>query len=100
MKLFTLIALLGRSTAIRYSDQETRDDVMTPTDLAQAAMEIDVSTSTKKEFSEVFLENNYDMSYIGYIKVGTPPQKMRAIFDTGSTNTWIINPKTDLGHDF
>ena len=25
---------------------------------------------------------------------------MRAIFDTGSTNTWIINPKTDLGHDF
>ena len=73
MKLFTLIALLGRSTAIRYTDQETRDDIMTPTDLAQAAMGIDVSSSEKKEFTEVFMENFYDMSYIGYIEVGTPP---------------------------
>jgi len=25
---------------------------------------------------------------------------MRAIFDTGSSNTWIIGTKTDLGHKF
>jgi hypothetical protein len=29
--------------------------------------------------------------------VGNPPQKVRALFDTGSTNTWILNKKTKLG---
>lgn len=28
--------------------------------------------------------------------VGNPPQKIRALFDTGSTNTWILNKKTNL----
>lgn len=30
--------------------------------------------------------------------VGNPPQKVRALFDTGSTNTWVLNKKTELGH--
>lgn len=30
--------------------------------------------------------------------VGNPPQKVRALFDTGSTNTWILNKKTELGN--
>ena len=30
--------------------------------------------------------------------VGTPPQKIRGLFDTGSTNTWILNHKTELGN--
>ena len=29
--------------------------------------------------------------YVTDIYVGNPPQKVRAIFDTGSTNTWILN---------
>lgn len=28
--------------------------------------------------------------------VGNPPQKVRGLFDTGSTNTWILNKKTEL----
>ena len=41
------------------------------------------------------------MSYMGEISVGTPPQKLRAIFDTGSSNTWILNSKvTNVQSDF
>lgn len=28
--------------------------------------------------------------------VGNPPQKLRAIYDTGSTNTWVLNKKTEV----
>jgi hypothetical protein len=30
-------------------------------------------------------------------EVGNPPQKIRGVFDTGSTNMWILNKKTSLG---
>lgn len=33
-------------------------------------------------------------------EVGNPPQKVRGVFDTGSTNTWILNKKTPLGGGF
>lgn len=38
-----------------------------------------------------------DNAYITEITVGTPPQVIKALFDTGSTNTWILNSKTDIG---
>jgi hypothetical protein len=34
--------------------------------------------------------------YIGEVFVGNPPQTIRAVFDTGSTNTWILNKSVDL----
>ena len=37
--------------------------------------------------------NNHDQSYLADIFVGTPPQKLRAVFDTGSSNTWVLNSK-------
>lgn len=44
-------------------------------------------------------KNLDDNIYIGELYVGTPPQKVRAVFDTGSTNTWILNKKTDVGSE-
>jgi pepsin A len=35
------------------------------------------------------IETTNDLIYSSYIYVGNPPQKMRALFDTGSSNLWI-----------
>jgi len=40
--------------------------------------------------------NLEDNAYVSDMYVGNPPQKVRALFDTGSTNTWILNKKTEL----
>ena len=38
------------------------------------------------------MNNHMDYSYVADIYVGNnPPQKIRALFDTGSANTWILN---------
>lgn len=42
-------------------------------------------------------QNLEDNAYVSDIYVGNPPQKVRALFDTGSTNTWILNAKTNIG---
>ena len=37
------------------------------------------------------IQNDHDMSYMADLYVGNPPQKIRGLFDTGSSNTWILN---------
>jgi len=40
------------------------------------------------------LTNSQNLSYIGEIYIGSgTPQKVRAIFDTGSANPWILSLK-------
>lgn len=41
-------------------------------------------------------DNLEDFAYVSDIYVGNPPQKLRALYDTGSTNTWVLNQKTPL----
>ena len=40
---------------------------------------------------DVDLKNYYNYNYVGTIYVGNPPQKVRCIFDTGSTNQWVLS---------
>lgn len=39
----------------------------------------------------MILKNYYNYNYVGTLMVGNPPQKIRAIFDTGSTNQWVLS---------
>jgi hypothetical protein len=40
------------------------------------------------------LTNSQNLSYIGELYIGSgTPQKVRAIFDTGSANPWILSKK-------
>ena len=36
------------------------------------------------------------MLFLTDVEVGNPPQKVRAVFDTGSTNMWVLNKNTPL----
>ena len=40
---------------------------------------------------EMPLIDSYNTSYIGEIYFGTPAQKIRALFDTGSANCWVFS---------
>jgi pepsin A len=35
--------------------------------------------------------------YIGYIYLGNPPQKIKALFDTGSANMVVLTKNVDIG---
>ena len=43
-------------------------------------------------------QNLFNNAYVSDIFIGNPPQKVRALFDTGSSNLWVLNAKTDIGH--
>jgi len=47
----------------------------------------------EKVEAKLIQSNLDDNAYVSEIYVGNPPQKIRALFDTGSTNAWVLNDK-------
>jgi hypothetical protein len=70
---------------------------------AEAESQIDdvthcpINKDGQKVKAHIFQTNLEDNAYISEMYVGNPPQLIRALFDTGSTNTWVLNSETDIG---
>ena len=41
-------------------------------------------------YVEMDMDNNWNFGYVGSIYLGSDKQEIRALFDTGSANSWII----------
>lgn len=48
------------------------------------------STKSKDNVFLVPLNHLRDSQFVGKLEVGTPPQTIQPIFDTGSTNLWVV----------
>jgi len=51
----------------------------------------------EKVVAHIIQNNLEDNAYVSDMYVGNPPQLVRALFDTGSTNTWVLNSMVDIG---
>lgn len=51
----------------------------------------------EKVMAHIVQNNLEDNAYVSDMYVGNPPQLVRALFDTGSTNTWVLNSMVDIG---
>jgi hypothetical protein len=54
-------------------------------------VEVHARTAVSQGRATIDLINNYNTMYIGTMHVGTPPQEIRVMFDTGSANTWVVS---------
>jgi hypothetical protein len=90
-------------TLAQHHTKSHRDTALSPEEEkkchdASANHEFHCPINSEGEKSSVHIQqvNLEDNAYISDMYVGNPPQKIRALFDTGSTNTWVLNKNVKL----
>jgi len=71
--------------ALREDDLFLQEEESFDTDLGPCSVEGPAKTYCAQMY------NDHDMAYFADVYIGTPPQKIRGLFDTGSSNTWILD---------
>ena len=54
-----------------------------------------LSPLTQEKLAQVSLKNYQNANYVGVVEIGNPPQPVRAVFDTGSANTWVLSSECE-----